>query len=357
MAQTGIVFERAYAAYPESIKGLFSILSSRYPAIETSAELYRNIGKPSLAHVLRDAGYHAALFHSGRFMYLGMDEIIHDRGYDLMLDAGDIGGQRESSFGVEEPATVERMLEWMTQLSPKEPFFLTYLPIAGHHPYLTPTPEPFSDATDVSRYLNALHYGDEALGQLIEGMKRLGRYENSIFVFVGDHGEAFGEHPGNFGHTLHIFEENVRVPLIIAAPKLIRSPTRVPHVASVIDIAPTILDMLGIEVPPAYQGISLLAAQPDTAFFYTDYALRLVGLRDERWKFIYEFESGRSSLFDLQTDPKETTNLSGGFPERTREYENRVKAWVAAQKDAVLREVAKERFTTNNTKLTKGGEI
>ena len=270
MAQSGIVFDRAYAAYPESIKGLFSILASRYPAIETSSEKYRDIGKPSLAQALRATGYRTALFHSGRFMYLGMEDIIHDRGYEQLFDAGAIGGQRESSFGVEEPATVERMLEWLKRLPADEPFFLTYLPTAGHHPYLTPEPGPFSEEADAQRYLNALHYGDQALGQLFEGMKKFGRYENTLFVFCGDHGEAFGEHAGNFGHTLYLYEENIRVPLVMFAPGLTTTQRRVPHLASVIDIAPTVLDMLGLEVPLAYQGVSLFQVQPDTALVVTD---------------------------------------------------------------------------------------
>jgi arylsulfatase A-like enzyme len=340
MAQSGIVFDRAYAAYPESIKGLFSILSSRYPAIETSSENYRHIGKPSLAHALRAKGYRTALFHSGRFMYLGMDDIIQDRGYEQLSDAGAIGGQRESSFGVEEPATVERILEWLKHLPADEPFFLTYLPTAGHHPYLTPEPGPFSEETDAQRYLNALHYGDRALGQLFEGMKKLGRYENSLFVFCGDHGEAFGEHAGNFGHTLYLYEENVRVPLVVFAPGLTTAERRVPHLASVIDIAPTILDLLGLEIPSTYQGVSLLQVRPDTALFFTDYSTRLVGLREERWKFIYEFESGRCSLFDLEKDPGETINLGTTFPQRTRLYESRAKIWSAAQKESVLRDSA-----------------
>ena len=341
MAQSGIVFDHAYAAYPESIKGLFSILSSRYPAIETSSENYRHIGKPSLAHVLRAAGYRTSLFHSGRFMYLGMDDVIHDRGYEQLSDAGAIGGHHESSFGVEEPATVERMLEWMKQLPSGEPFFLTYLPTAGHHPYLTPKPGPFSEETDVGRYLNALHYGDQAVGQLIEGMKKLGRYDNSLFVFCGDHGEAFGEHAGNFGHTLYIYEENVRVPLFVFAPGLTKEQHRVPHLTSVIDIAPTLLDLLGLEIPLTYQGVSLLRAEPDTALFYTDYSTRLVGLREKRWKFIYEFESGRSSLFDVEKDPGETINLGARFPDRTRLYKSRTTTWIAAQKESVLRDAAR----------------
>jgi arylsulfatase A-like enzyme len=341
MAASGIVFDRAYAACPESIKGLFSILCSRYPAIETATEKYRGIGRPSLAEVLRTAGYRSALFHSGRFMYLGMDDVIFERGYEELFDAGAIGGQHESSFGVEEPATVKRMLEWLARLPANEPFFVTYLPTAGHHPYLTPKPGPFPEETDTHRYLNALHYGDEALGQLVEGLRRLGRYDDCLFVFSGDHGEAFGEHPGNFGHTLYIYEENVRVPFIMFAPGLTREQCRVQHLASVIDIAPTVLDMLGLEIPPVYQGVSLVQIEPRTALFYTDYATRLMGMREERWKFIYEIESGAARLFDLENDPDETVNLTEVFPERTENFERRIRTWIAAQKGRVLREAAR----------------
>src|SRR5207248_3189090 len=139
--------------------------------------------------------------HSGRFMYLGMEDVIRDRGFEDLYDAGDIGGEHESSFGVEEPATVTRMLEWLAHLPADQPFFLTYLPIAGHHPYFTPEPHAFADDTDRHRYLNALHYADQSLAHLIEGMQQLGKYENTVFVICGDHGEAFGQHPGIFGHT------------------------------------------------------------------------------------------------------------------------------------------------------------
>jgi arylsulfatase A-like enzyme len=175
----------------------------------------------------------------------------------------------------------------------------------------------------------------------MDGMKRLGRYDNALFVFCGDHGEAFGEHPGNFGHTLYIYEENVRVPLVMFAPGLTKEQRRVPHMASVIDIAPTILDLLGLEIPVGYQGVSLLQTGPETALFYTDYATRLIGLREEGWKFIYEFESGRGSLFDLSKDPGEVVDLSAVFPARARFYESRTRTWIAAQKELVLRESAR----------------
>ena len=113
LAQSGIVFDRAYAAYPESIKGLYSVLCSAYPAFDVAVEAYGTAACRSLPAVLSERGYATALFHSGRFMYLGMEAIVRDRGYDVLEDAGDIGGNHQSSFGVDEPSTVARMLRWI----------------------------------------------------------------------------------------------------------------------------------------------------------------------------------------------------------------------------------------------------
>src|SRR5439155_1384079 len=112
LARDGVVFENAYSVYPESIKGLLSVLCSTYPALGTQAEIYAGAPCESLASALREHGYRTALFHSGRFGYLGMDAVVGNRGFQLLADAGDIGGRRESSFGVDEEATVARILEW-----------------------------------------------------------------------------------------------------------------------------------------------------------------------------------------------------------------------------------------------------
>ncbi|HEV3024313.1 MAG TPA: sulfatase-like hydrolase/transferase, partial [Pirellulales bacterium] len=138
LAGDGLLVEQAYVVYPESIKGLHAMLSSAWPAFDTEPEVYRNSPHPALGTVLAGHGYRTALFHSGRFMYLGMESVIRDRGYQTLADAGDIGGNRESSFGIDEPATVERIFEWIDVGPREQPFFVTYLPVAGHHPYDTP---------------------------------------------------------------------------------------------------------------------------------------------------------------------------------------------------------------------------
>jgi arylsulfatase A-like enzyme len=337
LAATSLLFENAYSVYPESIKGLFSVLCSRYPAFDTRAEDYARIRTPSIAEVLAGEGCRTALFHSGRFMYLGMNAVIQRRGFETLEDAGAISGNFNSSFGVDEAATVERMLGWIDALPRGQRFFLHYLPIAGHHPYATPERGPFPESDDAGQYLNALHFGDAALGKFLDGLRARGLDTNTLFVIYGDHGEAFGQHEGNYGHTLFIYEENIRVPLLVALPGAWHNATRVKRTASLIDVAPTLLDLLGLRSPADYQGASLLEPRQQAALFFTDYSLPLAGVRDGRWKLIAEIGSSRARLFDLKTDPQETRNVAGQYPERVTDWRRRIDEWTAAQKALVLR--------------------
>jgi phosphoglycerol transferase MdoB-like AlkP superfamily enzyme len=325
-----ILLESCYAVYPESIKGLFSVLCSADPALDSRPEDYENLRTRSLPDLLRESGYTTALFHSGRFAYLGMSEVVKNRGFNSLFDAGDIGGNRESSFGIDEEPVIDALLNWID--CQHRPFFVHYLPIAGHHPYLTPSKGPFSDGTEIGRYRNALHYSDQAIGRLIAGLKNRGLYDNTFLIFYGDHGEAFGEHEGNYGHSLFIYEENVRVPAIFCLPGVIESEIRLPGVFSLTDLAPTVCDLLAVPIPSDFKGMSVLNEASILSLFYTDYSLALLGLREADWKFIYELEGGRSRLYNLSIDPSESKNLAGLYVDRSNQYAKRVQQWASAQR-------------------------
>lgn len=331
LAARSIVVEHAYAVYPESIKGLVAILSSRYPGFDIAAERHAAITAPSLATRLGAEGYATALFHSGRFFYLGMEELVRASGFARLEDAGDIGGNRDSSFGVDEAAAVSSVLRWIDGLPRGRHFFAAYLPIAGHHPYSYSMPGPFPEEREIDRYRNALHEGDVALGQLLEGLRARGLEDSTVVVVTGDHGEAFGQHAGNYGHNLAIYDENVRVPFVVSTPGMDRRAIRVRRVASLLDVGPTILELLGVDSPREFQGESLLSPRPRMALFFTDYSLGLLGLRDDCMKFIHELESGRSKLFDLCRDPDERSDISEDHPDRVTHYRGRLREWSAAQ--------------------------
>lgn len=336
LARDGLVFDHAYAVYPESIRGLFATMCSRSPALDTPAETLALAACASLPRQLSAAGYRTGVFHSGRFAYLGMDEIVRAQGFDTAEDAGHIGGVIESSFGVDEPSAVTRILAWIDGLPRGQPFMLTYLPVAGHHPYASPDRGPFPVATEVDTYRNALHYGDRSVGDLVAGLRARGLAERTLFVVFGDHGEAFNQHSGNIGHSQFIYEENVRVPLAFVAGA-VRTPRRVSRPATVIDIAPTILDLLGRPIPAGYEGVSLLDPAERMALFFTDYTVGWLGLRDGCWKYLYEMDARRSQLFDVCRDRGERDDLSAGNSERVTAYRERLERWAAAQKAAILR--------------------
>jgi glucan phosphoethanolaminetransferase (alkaline phosphatase superfamily) len=325
LASRSIIFENAYSVYPESVKGMVATLAAQYPAFDIPAADHATAMRTSIARVLNGAGYATAIFHSGRFMYLGMEELLATSGFAQMEDAGAIGGNRESSFGIDEPAAVGRILTWIDSIPRDRPFFAAYLPVAGHHPYAYSTHGPFPDSTDQGRYLNALHEGDTSLGTLLTGLRSRGLDTSTLVVVVGDHGEAFGQHEGNFGHTLEIYEENIRVPMMFVVPGA--SPRRIRRVASLIDLAPTILDLSGITAPREYQGISLLEPEARMALFFTDYSRGLVGARDGCTKLVYELASRRTRAFDVCNDPTETRAITL----ETSPYSTRLERWIAAQ--------------------------
>jgi arylsulfatase A-like enzyme len=329
LGSQSIVFENAYAVYPESIRELFAVLCSQYPVFGAPADNYPAAPCMSIAEQLHQIGYRTGLFHSGRFMYLGMKSVIENRGFDTLEDAGDIGGNVNSSFGVDEPSAVKRILSWIDSVPAGQRFFLTYIPVAGHHPYATPDPGPFPNTSEISNYRNAIHYGDAALGELLAGLQSRKLDDQTVFVIFGDHGEAFGQHEGNYGHSFFIYDENVHVPYIIAAPGLIQNQTRVRSGASLIDTAPTILDLLGLPLPPRFQGYSLLDEMPRMALFFTDYSLGFLGLYDSCWKMIFETDSLRSSLYDVCLDPQERQNLSGRNQDRVNAYRATLERWIS----------------------------
>ena len=331
LAGRSIVFENAYAVYPESIKGLIALLASRYPGFDVPAERHARFMTPSLADQLGQAGYRTALFHSGRFMYLGMAELLAGARFDVLEDAGDIGGNHASSFGIDEPAAVRRLLQWIDGVPRDQRFFAAYLPIAGHHPYSTHLPGPFAETQEIGRYRNALHDGDRALGQLLAGLRARGLDRSTMIVVVGDHGEAFGQHAGNYGHNLALFDENVRVPLMIALPGEKQQAQRVRRTASLLDIAPTTLEMVGLTVPPVFQGQSLLEGTDRMALFFTDYSLGLLGARDGCLKVIHALETDRTRVFDVCRDPHERADVAAAIPERVVQYRDRLRRWSAAE--------------------------
>jgi arylsulfatase A-like enzyme len=176
-----------------------------------------------------------------------------------------------------------------------------------------------------------MHVGDQALGELIAGVESRGLMDRTVWLVMGDHGEAFFEHPGNFAHSLYVFEENVHIPVIVALPGALAGALRVPQVGGTIDLGPTLLDLLGLAAPGEWAGRSLLHGEPGVARFFTDHSSVLLGLRQDRWKCIVEPDAGRLRLFDVAADPGETVDVSADEPVRAERYRLHLETWSKEQ--------------------------
>ena len=123
-------------------------------------------------------------------------------------------------LGLEDEAILPVNEAWLNQVG-QAPFFATYLTLTPHHAYDSPDRYgryEFSKDEEQNKYLNAVYYQDHFIRKLMEQFKEFGLYENTVFVIVADHGEAFGEHD-TMQHDLTIYNEGIHVPLIIHDPQ------------------------------------------------------------------------------------------------------------------------------------------
>ena len=105
---------------------------------------------------------------------------------------------------------------------------------------------------------------------------------------------------------------------------------RTSQIVSLVDTAPTILDLLGLPADDRYQGTTMLTSDARMALFYADYSLRLLGLHDGNFKFINDVDSTRSRLFDLERDPLESHDIAAAHAEEVRWYSQRLASWTGA---------------------------
>jgi len=147
-------------------------------------------------------------------------------------------------------------------------------------------------------------------------------------VITGDHGEAFGDPHDAWGHGSRLWEENVRVPLMIWSPRLFPEAARSATIGGHVDVNPTVADLLGLPPAPSWQGRSLFApGRPPRTYFYAVRDSYLLGVRDDAWKYVYDATRGRVALYDLGGDPDESRNLAEGAPELCRRLRSRLAAW------------------------------
>ena len=388
LARTGVLFERAYTAIPSTLPSHAAILTGLYPA---SLGLHDNgiyaLADPhaTLAERLRAAGYETGAFVSA---FVLDHRFGLARGFDVYDDAmvSPLAHASDASKPGAAPALPDAARGWLARMA--EPFerrasettahAIAWVAARGeapvfawvhyfdaHQPYQPPPPwneryDPgYAGPMDGDRaryhalmrernwtrhtpearreidhlialYDGELSYVDGELAKLLDAFARRGR--PTLVVVVGDHGESFGEHVQIFEHNQEIYEEVTRVPLLVRLPDGASAGRRVDALVRTIDLAPTVLDWVGLAAAPEIEGRSLRpellgreAAPPRDALvearrsrqlFAADHSL--LGLRRGDWAAVLALDPAdrvlRRELYDLASDPRELRSLASAEP-------------------------------------------
>ncbi len=322
LAASGVRFARAYAPAPLTLPSHASIMTGLYPLRHGARNNGHDLaeGATTLAEILKARGFATAAFVSSfsvdsRFG-LGRGFDVYDDTFDAEASIKGLNAQRRAG------QTFERFSRWLDR-SPGGRFFGWVHFYDPHLPY--DPPSPYKERFGGRPYDGEIAYMDDTVGAVLAALKARGRLEDTLVVAAGDHGEGLGDKLER-GHGIFLYEETLRVPLILNAPRRLRRPAVVDGAVRLIDVAPTILDLLGLGSEAAgMQGRSLvdrldggtgedLDAVVETLFPRENFGWsELVGIISGPWKFI---QAPRPELYDLRSDPAEAKNLSAEAPDR-----------------------------------------
>lgn len=324
LAARSVVFERAYAPSAYTYASVPALLTSKYPMMLPTKVLEKR-GRiretdRTLAEHFGAAGWRTAMATDG--VALGRTGL--DRGFELRRAAFDDAKRTTGhALALLDELGDARFFLWVDYLTPHAPY--------TRHPG---APDFGPELRDL--YDHELRAVDRQLGALFDGLDERGLSDRVVIVVLADHGEAFGEH-GTYYHGHHLHEESVRVPLIVHVPGV--APRRLGRApVSLLDVAPTLLNLARLPIPEDFMGHDLTAAlttgaeNPAREVFmesmFVGYGLKAayqaaLVIGDE--KLIDDQRSRTLSLYDLRLDPGERDDLAARRPDRVRALLRRLK--------------------------------
>jgi len=320
-ARRSFVFDHMASASVHTFGTHTALFRSLYPTFAVQAgEAAMKADFPSLPGLLKSGGVHTAVFgHGPIFRVAAVREFetsqAHDKGR----------------------AGIAALIEWLAARGADERDVFVFLHLYDvHDPYyesprLLDADYHMADRDERLRFHAALKargtaemikaydegiaYVDHFMGILLRQLDQLSETTDVLTLITSDHGEAFGEHRGFFGHTKLVYQEVVHVPLLIAHSRTAGGRTIATPVSTV-DLAPTILQHFDLPVPTYFQGRELLslldggAADRPTVVFAEDRSGREKMIRNQHYKLIYDSQTRRSELYDLIADPAETRDIA-----------------------------------------------
>ncbi|CBL46020.1 Sulfatase [gamma proteobacterium HdN1] len=327
LAAQGWMAKQAYTVVPHTSKALTAINCGKQPnpRFPIYASLFGSPA-PCLADILNERGYTTAYFQSPVSTFENRAALVKQLGFETFFRGENMdttGYQLANYFGYEDNIMLQPSKDWLKQQT--GPFFAFYLTGTTHHPYWVPTDfETHTwDASDKEHndYLNAVHYLDQFVENLLKTYKEAGFYENTVFAIIGDHGESFGLLHPRMQHNVNLYQEVMQIPMLIHAPGK-KLPIKQTELVSQTDFMPSILDLLGVdatklEAAEQIDGRSVFSGHfsRSHALSYCWYENWCSAAADGRYKYIQNYDERPEELYDLRNDPAETTNIASQHPQ------------------------------------------
>ncbi|MDP6409755.1 MAG: sulfatase-like hydrolase/transferase [Planctomycetota bacterium] len=341
LATRGVRFERALSVAPLTFPAHVSLMSGTIPPHHGARDngVFRAVEELDLlAEVLRETGLRTAAFTAAFVLdsQFGLDQGFEEYG-DVPQRVMHPKGMLEHRSAAEVNAEA---FAWLNTLDESEPFFLWLHYFEPHLPYPPPNERPA--ALRDHPYDAEVSNADRALGQVLARLEELGRGEETLVVLTSDHGESLGEH-GEASHSFFVYQAVLHVPLIFSHASLPAGST-VSSNASLVDVMPTLLELLEIEGPPlppparslaaSVRGAASTASSPPPPVYFESLnsllnygwaPLQGVTLGDDKY-----IRAPRAELYDIARDPAELSNLLATDAERARALEEMLVALLAA---------------------------
>jgi choline-sulfatase len=322
LAREGVVFDRAMTVAPLTLPAHTSLFTGLFPphhGVRDNADRALASSQTTLAETLRASRFRTGAFVSS--VVLASDRGLA-QGFEHYVDVPTSDDRRPRQLQRRGDEVMDDAIRWVDEVR-SAPFFLWVHLYDAHRPY--DPPEPYR-SRHFDPYVGEIAFADAQIGRLLDHLRVHGLLERTIVIVAGDHGESLGEH-GEENHGIFVYENVLRVPLIVRLPALLRSrsvvPRRVSDIVRLVDVTPTVLDLLGLTPPSSnadrpIDGVSLLSrmrGSPQTseleAYAESLYPARfgwspLKTLQDGRFKLI---DAPRPELYDLERDPFEERNI------------------------------------------------
>ncbi|HEX5213887.1 MAG TPA: sulfatase-like hydrolase/transferase [Vicinamibacterales bacterium] len=313
-ASDAVVFERAYAHAPQTLPSHASMFTGKLPfehGVRDNLGFTLPPNQITLASIFTQAGYETAGFASAHVLRpdTGVGQGFSTFDVTVPAASGDAAPALIFRAG---PDTLAAAKKWLDSRS-SDKFFLFFHIYEPHTPYAPP-----ARFTQPDKYDGEVAYADEIVGQLFAALRARGWYDAATIVVTADHGEGLKDHQEE-EHGLFLYDETIRVPLMIKQPGAARGGTRVRELAQHIDLLPTLTHEAGLAAPsglrgrdltPLLTGSGTIAAQGIySEALYSRYHFgwsELTSIVDGRYKYI---KAPRPELYDLERDPGERTNV------------------------------------------------